>query len=165
MILKNLDKSFFINLAIVSLVFLVDRISKVYVIYLDQLKNSNEIFSSKFLSINLYWNEGIAFGLFAFDKSYFYNTLTIIIFFIILFVFFMIIKTTGVKKYFLLFIFGGAIGNFYDRVFYKAVPDFIDFHIGEYHWFIFNFADVFISTGVFFMIFFEFFSNTNNNYV
>ena len=75
----------------------------------------------------------------------------------------MVIKNKGMKKYFLLMILGGAIGNFYDRVVYRAVPDFIDFHVGNYHWFIFNVADIFITLGVFFMIFSEFFSTTNNN--
>ncbi|WP_440933830.1 signal peptidase II [Candidatus Pelagibacter sp.] len=163
MVEKILRKNFIINLLLVFLIFLLDRISKIYVIYLDKKYNGAEIFSSKFLNINLIWNEGIAFGLFSFDNNFFYNFLTIFIFIIILIILFMIFKSGGKKKYALIAILGGAIGNFYDRIYYRAVPDFIDFHLGGFHWFIFNFADVFISLGVIFMILMEFIGNNRNN--
>ena len=156
MILKNLDKSFLIKLSLIFIIFVTDRISKIYVIYLDDKLLGSEIFSSKFLNINLIWNEGIAFGLFSFDDKIFYNILTIIIIIIILIIFIMTIKSHGFKKYSLLMILGGALGNVFDRIYYKAVPDFIDFHVGNFHWFIFNLADIFITLGVFFMIIFEF---------
>ena len=159
MILKNLDKSFLIKLSLIFIIFATDRISKIYVIYLDNKLLGSEIFSSNFLNINLIWNEGIAFGLFSFNDKIFYNILTIIIIIIILIIFFMIIKSDGFKKYSFLMILGGALGNVFDRLYYKAVPDFIDFHVGDFHWFIFNFADVFISLGVFFMILLEFLGN------
>ncbi len=75
----------------------------------------------------------------------------------------MTIKSDGFKKYSLLMILGGALGNVFDRIFYKAVPDFIDFHIGNFHWFIFNVADIFITIGVIFMIFLEFIDININN--
>ena len=159
MILKNIDKSFLIKLSLIFLIFLFDRISKIYVIYYDNKLLGSEIFSSNFLNINLIWNEGIAFGLFSFNDKIFYNILTIIIIIILLIIFFMIIKSDGFKKYSLLMILGGALGNVFDRLYYKAVPDFIDFHVGDFHWFIFNFADVFITLGVFFMILLEFLGN------
>ena len=159
MIIKNLSKNFFINLSFILLIFLFDRISKIYVIYLDNKLFGSEIFSSNFLNIYLIWNEGIAFGLFSFNEKIFYNILTIIILIIILIIFIMTIKSDGFKKYSLLMILGGALGNVFDRLYYKAVPDFIDFHVGDFHWFIFNFADVFISLGVFFMILLEFLGN------
>ena len=159
MILKNLDKSFLIKLSLIFTIFVSDRISKIYVIYLDNKLLGSEIFSSNFLNINLIWNEGIAFGLFSFNDKIFYNILTIIIIIIILIIFFMIIKSDGFKKYSFLMILGGALGNVFDRLYYKAVPDFIDFHVGDFHWFIFNFADVFITLGVFFMILLEFLGN------
>ena len=159
MILKNLDKSFLIKLSLIFIIFATDRISKIYVIYLDNKLLGSEIFSSNFLNINLIWNEGIAFGLFSFNDKIFYNILTIIIIIILLIIFFMIIKSDGFKKYSLLMILGGALGNVFDRLYYKAVPDFIDFHVGDFHWFIFNFADVFITLGVFFMILLEFLGN------
>ena len=155
MIIKNLGKNFIINLSLVVLIFLFDRISKIYAINLDKKFLGSEIFSSEFLNITLIWNEGIAFGLFSFDEKYLYNILTLFIFIIILIIFFMLIKSKGFKKYSLLMILGGALGNFFDRIFYKAVPDFIDFHIGDFHWFIFNMADIFITLGVIFMILLE----------
>ena len=158
MIIKNFSKNFFINLSLILLIFLFDRISKIYVIYLDNKLLGSEIFSSKFLNINLIWNEGIAFGLFSFNEKIFYNILTILILIIVSIIFFMLIKSTGFKKYSLLMILGGALGNVFDRLFYRAVPDFIDFHIGNFHWFIFNVADIFITIGVFFMVIIELFN-------
>ena len=158
MTIKNLGKNFFINLSLVLLIFLLDRFSKIYVIYLDKINLSSEIFSSKFLNINLIWNEGIAFGIFSVSSQNLYNLLTLIIFIVILLVFYFLLKSTGFEKYALIFIFSGALGNIYDRLIYKAVPDFLDFHVGNFHWFIFNVADIFITLGVFFMIIIEIFN-------
>ena len=155
MILKNLDKKFLINSFLVLLIFLLDRLSKIYVIYLDKKFLGSELLSSKFLNIRLIWNEGIAFGLLSFNETIFYNALTFLILIIILIIFFMLYKSNGIKKFSLMMILGGAIGNVYDRISYKAVPDFIDFHIGNFHWFIFNVADIFITLGVIFMIIIE----------
>ena len=159
MIKKNLIKNFFIILSI----FLLDRISKLYVIYLYKKNFNSEIFTSKFLNIYLIWNEGIAFGLFSFDQDNLYNILTVIILIIILIILFFLIKAEGLKKYALLMVFGGAIGNLFDRIFYKAVPDFIDFHVGNFHWFIFNVSDIFITLGVIFLIYLEFVDNKGIN--
>ena len=159
MIIKTLGKNFIINLCFVLLIFLLDRISKIYVIYLDKKFLGSEIFSSKFLNINLIWNEGIAFGLLNFEKNYLYNILTIFILFIITLIVYMIIKTHGFRMFSLVIILGGALGNIFDRIFYKAVPDFIDFHIGDFHWFIFNIADIFITVGVIFMVILEILGN------
>ena len=153
-----IKKNFLINSFIIFIIFLIDRTSKIYVIYLDNKFNGAEIFASKFLNIYLIWNKGIAFGLFSSDNN-FYNFLTIFIFIIILIIAYMIFKSERVKKYALIMILGGALGNLFDRIYYKAVPDFIDFHIGEFHWFVFNLADVFITSGVFFMILIEFIGN------
>ncbi|WP_435113665.1 signal peptidase II [Candidatus Pelagibacter bacterium nBUS_36] len=161
MILKKLSKNFYISLILIILIFILDRVSKVFVIYLTDKNLVAEIFSSKFLNISLIWNEGIAFGFFSFNQEYLYNLLTLIILLVVCIVLVMIIKNEGYKKYALLMIFGGAIGNLYDRVFFKAVPDFIDFHIGEFHWFVFNVADIFISIGVFFMILLELIDNND----
>ena len=155
MIIKNLGKNFFINLFTILLIFLLDRISKIYVIHQDKNFPGSEIFSSKFLNISLIWNEGIAFGLFSFDDTKLYNVLTLLILIIILVIVFMISKSVGLKKLALLMILGGALGNFFDRIVYRAVPDFIDFHIGNFHWFIFNVSDIFITIGVILMIIIE----------
>ena len=163
MIIKYLDKNSLISLLIIISIFFLDRISKIYVIYLDKKLLGSEIFSSKFLNIYLVWNEGIAFGLFSFNEKTFYNILTIIILIIILIIFFMFLKSNGFKKYSLLMILGGALGNVFDRLFYKAVPDFIDLHIGNFHWFIFNVSDIFITMGVIFMISLEIISTNSKD--
>ena len=157
-----ISKTFYINLIISLSIFILDRSTKLYVIYLDKINSSSEIFSSKFLNIYLIWNEGIAFGLFSFDEKNLYNYLTIFIFIIVVLIFFWIIKSKGIQKYALLMIFGGAIGNLFDRIIYRAVPDFIDLHINNFHWFIFNIADIFISIGVFLMILSEFIVKDRN---
>ena len=155
MIIKNLTKNFYINLFIIFLIFIIDRITKIYVIGVNGKNSYEDLYSSKFLNINLIWNEGIAFGLFSFNQNNLYNLLTLIISIIAIVILKMIINSYGIKKYGLIMIFGGALGNLFDRIFYKAVPDFIDFHIGEFHWFVFNVADIFITIGVIIMILFE----------
>ncbi|MDC3186297.1 signal peptidase II [Candidatus Pelagibacter sp.] len=157
------SKTFHINLIITISIFILDRLTKIYVIYLDKINTGSEIFSSKFLNIYLIWNEGIAFGLFSFDANNLYNFLTLFIMIIIFVILYMITKSSGFKKYSLLMILGGAIGNVFDRIIYKAVPDFIDIHIGNFHWFIFNVADIFISVGVIFMICFEIIAGNKTN--
>ena len=156
---KYLEKKLLFNLFFVLLIFLLDRFSKIYVIYLNSKLAQDEIYNSKFLNISLIWNEGIAFGLLSFEKQNFYNFITLIIILIIFIIIYMIIKNTGFKKYSLVMILGGAFGNVYDRIVYKAVPDFIDFHVGNFHWFIFNVADIFITLGVIFMIILEIIDN------
>ena len=156
-----LKKNYYFDILILFLIFILDRFSKIYVIYLSEKNNYSQIFSSKFLDIHLIWNEGIAFGLLSFSETYFYNLISTIIAIIIFILFLMIIRSKGLKKLLLISILGGAIGNFYDRMVYKAVPDFIDFHINDFHWFIFNIADIFISIGVFFMILYEIIDNNS----
>ena len=159
---KKLNKNFYLNFLIVLFIFLIDRISKLYVIQKDKLNFNSEIYSSKFLNIHLIWNEGIAFGLFSFNEDYLYNFLTFLILIVIIFIIFMIQKNDLLRKYALLLVLGGALGNFFDRLIYKAVPDFIDFHVGNFHWFIFNVADIFITFGIFFMIIIELTSKNKN---
>ena len=145
MIFKNLNKNFLINFFLISLIFLLDRISKIYVIHLDEIFLNSEIISLKFINIQLIWNEGVAFGLFAFDDKSFYNMITGFIVIIILTLIYFIRKTRGIEKYSFLIILAGALGNVFDRFFYSAVPDFIDIHYQNFHWFIFNVADIFIT--------------------
>ena len=159
---KKLNKNFYLNFSIVILIFLIDRISKLYVIHKDKLNFNSEIYSSNFLNLQLIWNEGIAFGLFSFNEDYLYNFLTFLILMVIIFIIFMIRKSDLLRKYALLLVLGGALGNFFDRLIYKGVPDFIDFHVGNFHWFIFNVADIFITFGIFFMIIIELTSKNKN---
>ena len=153
----KLLNNFFFDFVLVVSVFLLDRISKIYVINFSQNNLNNNIFNSKYLDLTLIWNEGIAFGLMSFDNNHYYNILTGIIIIITLIVLIIGLKNKGLKRYSLLSIFAGSLGNLYDRLFYNAVPDFIDFHVNNFHWFIFNVADIFISFGVIIMIMTEFF--------
>ena len=163
MTILNVKKTSFINLTIIFSIFLLDRLSKLYIIYLDKINNGSEIYQSKFLNIYLIWNEGIAFGLFSLDDKHLYNTLTLIILIVIIIILYLVATNKGFKRYSLIFILGGAIGNFFDRIYYKAVPDFIDFHIGNFHWFIFNVSDIFITVGVICMITLELIGKSDND--
>ena len=153
----KLLKNFFFDLVLILSIFFLDRISKIYVINFAQNNFNNNIYNSEYLDLTLIWNEGIAFGLMSFENNLYYNILTFIIIIITIIVLIIGLKNTGLKRYSLLSIFAGSLGNLYDRLFYNAVPDFIDFHINNFHWFIFNVADIFISIGVIIMIMTEFF--------
>ncbi len=155
MISKNIKKNFLINLFIVLFIFFLDRFSKIYVIYLNDKLIGPEIFNSKFLNIQLIWNEGVAFGLFAFNNEIYYNSLTVLILLITIVILYFIIKASGIDKYGFIMILGGSLGNIFDRLFYSSVPDFIDIHFYNFHWFIFNVADIFITIGVLLLIYVE----------
>jgi len=159
MIFKFLSKKFYISFSIVSLIYFLDRLSKIYVIQLDKNNLGSEIFNSTYLNIVLIWNKGIAFGLLSFNESNLYNILSLIISIIVVILVVMSLKSQGFKRYSLLMIVGGALGNLHDRIFFNAVPDFIDFHVGNFHWFIFNVSDIFITLGVISMIVLELFDN------
>ena len=157
MILKFLNKNFFINIIIVLLIFFLDRISKIYVVSSVKANYSTELFKSKFLNVSLIWNEGIAFGFLSFGNETFYNIISILISIIIIILLILIFKAEKFKKYSYIIICGGALGNLFDRIIYKSVPDFIDFHYDGFHWFIFNIADIFITLGVLCLIYDEIF--------
>ena len=146
-----------LNLFIVTIIFLIDRLSKLYVINLYEDISNQQIFLTSFLNVYLIWNEGIAFGLLSFENKSVYNIITLLIIIINLVIIYVLFKLNDIRKYFFLLILGGSLGNLFDRLIYNAVPDFIDFHIGDLHWFIFNPADIFISIGVICLIFDEFF--------
>ena len=152
--IKEKKKIIFCSLIIVA-IFLIDRFTKLYVLNLVEIHNHVDIFVTSFLNIYLVWNKGVAFGLLNFEQSEIYNLITGIITIISLAVLVMIVKTKDIRVYFLSFIFSGAIGNLFDRLYYTAVPDFIDFHINNFHWFIFNVAYIFISFGVICLILVE----------
>jgi signal peptidase II len=150
-------KKISLNLLILISIFFIDRLTKIYILNLAEVENSVDIYITPYLNLYLVWNKGIAFGLFSMNESIFYNLITFIIGIIILIIFYMIFKKNNIQRYFLLLIAGGAMGNFYDRLIYTAVPDFIDLHFYGYHWFVFNIADIFISIGVFCLILDELF--------
>ena len=154
---KNFNKNLIINFLIILCIFAIDRISKIYVIFKNEKSLSTELFESKYLNINLIWNEGIAFGLLSFDEKLYYNLLTSLICLITLILLWMIIRTKGIEKLAFIMIFGGSLGNIFDRLYYSSVPDFIDIHFSNFHWFIFNVADIIISLGVILLVYLEIF--------
>jgi len=137
---------------LILFIFILDRISKLWIISIFNSENNLEIKVSSFINLNLIWNKGIAFGLFSYGEKFEYNLLTVLIIIIIAIVFWMIIKTKGLEKYGFLMILGGALGNIFDRLYYSAVPDFIDIYYKNFHWFVFNVADIFITVGVLMLI-------------
>ncbi len=141
-------KKFFNIIIVLPLLFLVDRLSKNFI--LDFFENSltTYIKLTSFLNIVLVWNSGIGFGLFSFEENLTYNIITFLVLLVILLIFYLALRANDIRFYFYLIIIGGALGNFFDRILYSAVPDFIDFHIGNFHWFVFNIADIFISIGI-----------------
>ena len=148
-------KKFIYSALIITLIFFLDRLSKIYIISLAKINSSVDIFVTKYLNVYLIWNEGIAFGLLSFDQSNIYAAITLLIATISIVILVLIIKTNDIRFYFYSFVFGGAVGNLFDRFYYSAVPDFIDLHINNYHWFIFNVADIFITVGVMCLILVE----------
>ena len=155
-------KKFVIFFSIVLSICLFDQITKKIII--DYFETNNSIiFLTSFLNFDLIWNDGIAFGLLGFDNPTSYNLVTFIIGLVILVVFYFMTISNNYMSYFYSMVAGGALGNFIDRIRFSAVPDFIDFHIGNYHWFVFNIADVFITLGIFCLIIVEFFSKSKLN--
>ena len=139
---------FLLSLTFVLTLFCIDRFSKIYIIELSEKTNVTEIYLTSFLNSYLVWNTGIAFGLFSLSSELTYNLFTALIAAINLIIIYLAVVTKDFRRYFFLLILGGSFGNLFDRLFYGSVPDFIDFHIGNFHWFIFNIADIFITTGV-----------------
>jgi signal peptidase II len=145
---KTNYKKISIYLFLVIVIFLLDRVSKIYILNLAEINNLVDIYLTPFLNIYLIWNNGIAFGLLPLDKTLLYNAVTLLITFINILILIMIINYNNYKSFFLIMILGGSLGNLFDRVYFKAVPDFIDIHHGDFHWFVFNVADIFITVGV-----------------
>ncbi len=138
-------------------IFFIDRVSKNYFIESERFFGDINLIISPFLNLHLIWNDGIAFGLFSFEQKTYYHSLTGVIILITIIVLWMITRTEKTEKFAFSMIFGGSLGNIFDRVYYQSVPDFIDFHINNFHWFIFNVADIFITIGVILLISLEIF--------
>ena len=156
-------KKTLLNFGIISIIFLADRLTKIYILKIAEVENTVDIYINTYLNFYLIWNKGIAFGLFSFNERFIYNIITAIILLIIVVILIMVIKNKGFKKYSLMFVLGGSLGNLYDRIYYSAVPDFIDFHLNDFHWFVFNVADIFITLGIMCLIFDEILINGKNN--
>ena len=155
MSLKLIGNKRLIDFFYIFLIFALDRISKIFVLNLSEKYSQFELYQSSFVNIFLIWNKGIAFGLLSFERNNLYNLITVLILVIILILFVLVFKSEKLKKMSYIFITGGALGNLFDRIIYNSVPDFIDIHFKEFHWFIFNIADIFITIGVICLIFDE----------
>ena len=142
---KIIKKENFYFLAIILFIFGIDRLSKIEII-----KNFSDgsVYLNDFLNLDLVWNTGIGFGLLSSNSTIFYHSISLLIGVIILFLLFLIISANNFDKFVFSLITGGAIGNFYDRIYFQAVPDFIDLHFENLHWFTFNLADIFITVGI-----------------
>ena len=156
---KNFIKQNQLALIMLTILFLMDRFSKFFILKLVEQGEKLDLYITSYLNLYLIWNKGIAFGLLSFDESIIYNIITALILIIILILLIMIVRSKGFLKYSLVAVMAGALGNVFDRIYYSAVPDFIDFHINEFHWFIFNIADIFVTIGVFCLICVELFIN------
>ena len=142
------------NLLVVFVIFLLDRLTKIEIL---KEAYTNPFFINDYINLDLIWNTGIGFGLLSSDSSFFYNFITLIIGLVILILIYLSLISEKIEKIIYSIIIGGALGNFYDRCHYNAVPDFIDLHYNSFHWFTFNVADIFITIGVLALITKEFF--------
>ena len=149
---------------IAAIIFTFDRLSKYFILELSSSDDSFIIPVTSFLNFNLVWNSGIAFGLLSFNEKFYYNIITLIIIIITLIILFFAIKSSDIEKIGFSMILGGSLGNIFDRIYYSSVVDFIDFHINNFHWFIFNVADIFITIGVIILIVLEIFKKNDKKY-
>tara|TARA_B100000965_G_scaffold393143_1_gene403562 strand:+ start:3716 stop:4195 length:480 start_codon:yes stop_codon:yes gene_type:complete len=156
-----IKKQLILNFLIIFFIFFLDRLSKFYILNIAENEGIVDITINSFLNVILVWNAGIGFGLFQMDQAFAYNIITILIFLINLIIIYLLFYSEKLHKIFFSMILGGSLGNFYDRVYYSAVPDFIDLNYNGYHWFVFNVADIFISIGIISLIIFELFKKKN----
>ena len=156
-----IKKQFILNFLIIFFIFFLDRISKIYILNIAENQGIVDITLNPFLNIILVWNSGIGFGLLQFDESIIYNIITILILIINFIIIYLLFNSDNLQKILFSMILGGSFGNFYDRIYYSAVPDFIDLNYNGYHWFVFNVADIFITIGIFALLLVEIFKKKN----
>ena len=156
-------KKYLLDFSVIIFIFIIDRVSKLLIISSPETYEQNGTSVTSFLNFNLIWNEGIAFGLFSFDEKLYYNLLTIFICLITVVIIWLMLRSERLEKFSYIMIIGGSLGNIFDRVFYSAVPDFIDIHINNFHWFIFNVADIFITLGILCLVIFEILGKKKND--
>ena len=145
------------KIIIILSIFILDRVTKIYLLNLQESGTDINFYINSFLNFYLVWNTGIGFGLASMESNIFYHVLTLFIMIVNICLIYFLFKTKGAASYFFAIIIGGSLGNLFDRIYYYAVPDFIDLHLGNYHWFIFNVADIFISVGIIGLIMIEVF--------
>lgn len=153
--LKKTYKIYLFYLILVLILFTIDRVTKIYILNILDNEGVVNISINKFINLILVWNSGIGFGLIPTENRIIYNFISLLIILINILLIYFCIRADKVRSILFLIIIGGSLGNLFDRIYYSAVPDFIDFYYKDFHWFIFNFADIFISIGVFCLIFVE----------
>ena len=156
-------KKIIISIFILLTIFILDRVSKILILNILDETGQVDIYINSFLNFYLVWNKGIGFGLLSSDQDLFYNLVTFVIILINFVIVYLLIQETGLKYYFLVIILGGSLGNLFDRIYYRAVPDFFDLNYNGYHWFIFNVADIFITIGIILLILAELMSYKKAN--
>ena len=162
--MRNLSlKKIIIYFSILFTIFFLDRVSKLYILNIFEKENVVDIYVNNFLNIILIWNSGIGFGLLSFDSSVIYNFVTILIVLINIVILYLALKSNNLKGYLFIIILGGSLGNLFDRIYYSAVPDFIDLNYNNFHWFVFNVADIFITIGIMCLILVELFFNKHES--
>ena len=144
------------KIIIIFVIFFFDRLTKLYLINLQSSGIDIDFYIFSFLNFYLVWNTGIGFGLASMESNIYYHILTTIIVFVNIGLIYLLFRSKGIYGYLFAIIIGGSLGNLFDRIYYYAVPDFIDLHLGNYHWFIFNVADIFITVGIIGLILVEF---------
>ena len=146
---KIITKNNLYCLTVISVIFFLDRYSKLFI-----LENFSEdtYYFNDYINLDLVWNIGIGFGLLSSNSSSLYNLMSLIIGSVIIILIYVGLMSEKFDKLIYSIIIGGALGNFYDRLSYKAVPDFIDIHYNNFHWFTLNVADIFITIGILFFI-------------
>jgi len=143
------------KISIILTAFFLDRVIKIYLINLQSSGTDIDFYIYSFLNFYLVWNTGIGFGLASMESNIYYHILTSIIIIVNIGLVYLLSKSRGIYSYLIALIIGGSLGNLFDRIYYSAVPDFIDLHLGNYHWFIFNIADIFITVGIIGLIWIE----------
>tara|TARA_X000001036_G_scaffold372948_1_gene360616 strand:+ start:312 stop:812 length:501 start_codon:yes stop_codon:yes gene_type:complete len=162
--MRNLSlKKIIFYLLIVIIIFFLDRISKLYILNIAEKNGFVDIYVNNFLNIILVWNSGIGFGLLSYDESVIYNFITMLIVLINIVILYLALNYDNLKSYLFIIILGGSLGNLFDRFYYSAVPDFIDLNYNNFHWFIFNVADIFITVGILCLILVELFFNKHES--
>ena len=145
-------KKNFPSLFLIGVIFILDRSSKYFILQTSKTVDKLDIQLTPFLNFNLIWNNGIAFGLLSFEQNFYYQIITTIIVIITAIIIWLALKSKGFEKVGFLMISGGSLGNIFDRMYYSSVIDFIDISYNNFHWFIFNVADIFITFGVIMLI-------------
>jgi len=159
--LSLIEKNNLICSLLIISIFSLDRISKIKII--DHQLDNNRVYINDFINFDLVWNTGVGFGFFSSNSNLIYNSITAVIGVVIIFLIYLLIKSIFIDKIFFSLVLGGALGNFYDRLIYYAVPDFIDIHYQNFHWFTFNMADIFITVGIIMLFGKELFINNEKN--